>query len=109
METTASCEVSRRTRPSGSASTCSATSAAARAASIPAASSRAATQASTESHTYALSSSSDDAHPLGDLGEDVDRGIEQDGAPDALRVHGGELEDQAAAERVPDPVRLLEA
>src|SRR5213080_3520329 len=44
-----------------------------------------------------------------DVREDLDRGIEQRCALDALWVEHGELEDQPAAERVPDERRTAHA
>ena len=48
-------------------------------------------------------------HELRHVREDVERRIEQHRSVDPLRMAGGELEDEPAAERVADPVRPPEA
>src|SRR5204863_7848451 len=56
----------------------------------------------------------DGVRPLGlrreerDVRQDLDRRIEQDGAPDTPGVQSGELEDEPAAEGVADPVHRAE-
>ena len=44
-----------------------------------------------------------------DVREDLDRGVEQHSPAHALRMGRGELEHEAAAERMPDPVGLADS